>query len=61
MPMQSTGGEKFTVYVYYRTKPVTQEDLDYESSSSEDDEESEAEVFKTPIKQVESIKGKEAK
>lgn len=40
MAMQSTGGEKFTVYVYYKTKQVPD---DYESSSEDEDEEEEEE------------------
>ena len=28
MPMQSTGSEKFTVYVYYKTKLYTPKDFD---------------------------------
>jgi hypothetical protein len=36
MPMQSTGGEKFTVYVYYKTQKV---DKNYVSSSEEDSDE----------------------
>mmetsp|Transcript_42087 Transcript_42087/g.30858 ORF Transcript_42087/g.30858 Transcript_42087/m.30858 type:complete len:86 (+) Transcript_42087:482-739(+) len=35
MPMQSTGGEKFTVYVYYRTKAVSEEDLRDQTSDEE--------------------------
>ena len=38
-PMQSTGKEKFTVYVYYKTKKYDPTDLqDWQSSSEEEED-----------------------
>jgi hypothetical protein len=49
IPMQSTGNEKFNVYIFYRTQAVTQEDIDWESSSEEDDSSSDEEATKKEL------------
>ena len=33
MPMQSTGGQKFSVYVYYKCKPSLKEETDVNKNS----------------------------
>lgn len=43
MPMQSTGGEKFSVYVYYRTKKYSEGDPVSSSGESEGESEEEKE------------------
>lgn len=57
--MQSTGGEKFTVYVYYRSKPVSKEDLENhknDESSDESESESNEEMEEKKIKEVKNEK-----
>ena len=39
--MQSTGKEKFTCYVYYKTKPFVEGEPDWESEEEEDEDDDE--------------------
>ena len=53
--MQSTGGEKFSVYMYYKTKIVTDDEV-FSSSGSEDEGSAENESSDMEKKIDEEIK-----